>query len=48
MNLFLFAFVVIDYQLEGQGASSSCSPIGDKYDEESNKQFTKVVQRQNK
>jgi hypothetical protein len=37
MDLFLFAFFVIDYQLEGQGASSSCSPIGDFYDTESNK-----------
>lgn len=43
MNLFLFAFAVIDYQLEGQGVDSSCSPIGDHYDKESNKQFTKMV-----
>jgi hypothetical protein len=45
MDLFLFAFFVIDYQLEGQDELTSCSPIGDFYDTESNKQFTNMVQR---
>lgn len=47
MYKFLFTFVFV-CQLDGQGVDSSCSLIGDRYEEESNKEFTNMVQRHGK
>ncbi len=47
MYKFLFTFMFV-CQLDGQGVDSSCSLIGDRYEEESNKEFTNMVQRYNK
>ena len=47
MYKFLFTFMFV-CQLDGHGVDSACSLIGDRYEEESNKECTNMVQRHGK